>query len=187
MPRMVKGRWMVALMCLVAAAACGGGSATSAAKPGATSSQATQSPAGGSGKVKPGTGARMCDAVTAADLAAAGLKPDLQQPSVGPGDPNPNEGAYCTYTRAYASEGGIELDIFYPADHGVYQTVVGEGSGRGRPSGLSAVDESSLDDQGNPAEISVRRGTLVFALTIPGGSRAHDQLASLATTVLSRT
>jgi hypothetical protein len=167
--------------------ACGGGSTggggSTAAKPAApTSSSGAQSGAGT--RIAPGTGSRMCDALTAADLVAVGLHPELQQPEANPGDP-PGTGAYCLFTRAAGA--GIEFDIFYPADHSVYQTVVAEGGGGSRqPTGLSGIDESLVQDMGKDAGIDVRRGTLVFDISVPSGPRSHDQLVSLAKVVLGR-
>jgi hypothetical protein len=128
----------------------------------------------------------MCRALTTADLTAAGLRPDLQEPMVKPGDP-PDSGAHCVWTKPAVAGGGIEFDIFYPADHGVYQAVVLDGDVTGQPARLSGVDESSIQVFDRAVGISVRRGSLVFAITIPRGPHSHDQLVGLAKTVLGRT
>jgi hypothetical protein len=128
----------------------------------------------------------MCDALTAADLVAVGLHPELQQPQANPGDP-PDSGAYCLFTGAAGADSGIEFDVFYPADHSVYVTVVQEGGGGSRqPTGLSGVDESAIQDMGKATGVDVRRGTLVFDISVPSGPRSHDQLVALAKVVLGR-
>jgi hypothetical protein len=138
------------------------------------------------GGVRPGTGAAMCRALTTADLTAVGLQPTVQRPQANPGDP-PGSGAYCVWTKAAGAAGGIEFDIFYPADHSVYQTVVADGDTSGQPAGLPGIDEGVFQRFDRADGISVRRGGLVFAITIPRGPRSHDQLVSLARAVMSRT
>jgi hypothetical protein len=188
---MVKRCWVVVMSASAALMACGydsaagGGLRTMTPTPVRPVQIAVGSGAGE--RVTSGTGIRMCAALTAADLIAVGLKPENEQPNAVPGDP-PNEGAYCLFSKASASQGGIEFDIFYPADHSIYETVVNEGSTRqGKPSRLPGVDESYLDEPGSTPSITVRRGTLVFSISVPGGPRAHDQLIKLAATVLHRT
>jgi hypothetical protein len=183
--RPVQWSWIVAMAAGAVLTACGGGSAGGSGS--AAEKPAAGATSGAGARIAPGTGARMCDALTAADLGAVGLHPELQQPEANPGDP-PDSGAYCAFTRAAGASDGIEFDIFYPADHSVYQTVVAEvgGTVSRQPTGLAGIDEASIQDMGNGAGISVRRGTLVFAISIPNGARSRDQLVSLATVVLGR-
>jgi hypothetical protein len=187
----VQWNWIVAMAASAVLVACGGGSAggggSTAASP-ATRASSAAAPSIAGARIAPGTSTHMCGALTAADLGAVGLRPELQQPEANPGDP-PDSGAYCSFTRAAGANGGIEFDIFYPADHSVYQTVVAEGGGSvsRQPTGLAGIDEASIQDMGKGAGINVRRGTLVFAISIPSGPRSRDQLVSLATVVLGRT
>jgi len=146
---------------------------------------------GTDGPVSLGTGARMCAALGAEDFRSVGLTPDPALPR----PPNSTEptGAYCTYTKAFPVDGGLELDIFDgesdPA--GVFRTILAEG-GRPAPAGLIGVDESaiSLSDPGRGshrlASLAVRHRRLVFVITIPAGPEAQRQLTSLAKTVLGR-
>jgi hypothetical protein len=170
---MARRNWIVAVAAGAVLIACGGGSAASG---GSTAARASSSgaPSGAGARVAPRTGGRMCDALTAADLVTVGLHPKLQQPEVNPDDP-PDSGAYCLFKGAAGAANGIEFDIFYPADHSVYQTVVAEGGGSvsRQPTGLSGIDESAIQDMSNDAGINVRRGTLVFAITVPSGPRSH--------------
>jgi hypothetical protein len=138
-----------------------------------------------------GTGAKMCEALVAADFKAVGLSPD----PVPPRPPNSTEptGAYCTYTQAFPIRGGIEFDIFDGESDpkGVFQTTLGE-SGPTQPAGLAGVDESVLNlaapgDKGHKmALLVVRHRRLVFVITIPSGPKAKEQLVSLAQVVLGR-
>jgi hypothetical protein len=136
----------------------------------------------------------MCDALTARDLRAAGLRPEREVP-----EPNADgdTGAYCAFTKASGAKGGIEFDIF---DGGqevqeVWETVSAEGAGiepELTPVRLPGADEarigSSLRYESGPrfGAIQVRKGRMVFALSIPAGSRTRDQLVDLATLVLRR-
>ena len=137
-----------------------------------------------------GTGAKMCAALTAADFRAVGLNPD----PVPPRPPNSTEptGAYCTYTKAFPINGGIELDIFDgesdPA--GVVKTILSE-AGPARPAGLAGVDESALSlSQGEKGQtmamLVARHRRLVFAITIPSSPKAKEQLLALAQVALTR-
>jgi hypothetical protein len=137
-----------------------------------------------------GTGPKMCAALTAADFTAVGLNPDPKPPR--PPNSDDPTGAYCTYTKAFPVAGGLELDIFDgesdPA--GVVKTILAEG-GKPRPAGLAGVDESLLSlspgEKGHTlATLVVRHRRLVFAITVPSGPKAKDQLMALGQLVLSR-
>ena len=141
--------------------------------------------------VKLGTGARMCAALTAADFKAVGLSPD----AVAPRPPNSTEpgGAYCTYTKAWVKDGGIEFDMFDAgADaKATVATILGD-AGPAQPGGLSGVEESLLNlsaDAGGTVKhafLVVRDKGLVFTIAIPTGVRAKEQLFALARLVLAR-
>lgn len=138
-----------------------------------------------------GTGAKMCAALVAADFKAVGLNPD----PVAPRPPNSTEpaGAYCTYTKAFPINGGLEFDIFDGESDpvGVVKTMLSE-SGPGRPAGLAGVDESVLNLSGEgekglkTATLVVRHRRLVFGITIPASAKAQQQLFALAEVVLGR-
>jgi hypothetical protein len=137
-----------------------------------------------------GTGAKMCAALTAEDFKAVGLNPDPAPPR--PPNSTERSGAYCTYTKAFPSGGGLEFDIFDgesdPA--GAVKTILGE-SGPPQPAGLSGVDESLLSlspgEKGlTVATLVVRHRRLVFAITIPSSPKAKDQLLALAPLVIAR-
>jgi hypothetical protein len=136
-----------------------------------------------------GTGDTMCAALTAADFTAVGLKPDADARK-----PNSDDktSAYCSYTKAFPVAGGLELDVFDgEADpRGVVKTILAE-SGKPTPAGLAGVDESVFTESpGNKgvtiASLVVRHRRLVFAISVPSSPKAKEQLAALATLVLSR-
>lgn len=142
-------------------------------------------------QVKLGTGGKMCGALTVADFKAVGLSPD----PVAPRPPNSVEpgGAYCTYTKAWVKDGGIEFDIF---DSGAdakntVATILGD-AGPAQPAGLGGVEESLLNlsaDAGGTAKhafLVVRDQSLVFSIAIPTGAHAKEQLFVLARLVLGR-
>jgi hypothetical protein len=141
--------------------------------------------------VKLGTGAKMCAALTAADFKAVGLSPDPAAPR----PPNSTEpgSAYCTYTKAWVKDGGIEFDIF---DAGAdakdtLATILGD-AGPVQPAGLSGVEESLLNlsaDAGGTAKhafLVVRDKGVVFTIAIPSSAKAKEQLFALARLVLDR-
>lgn len=141
-----------------------------------------------------GSGARMCDALTAADLRAAGLRPERERP-----EPNADgdTGAYCAYTAASGAKGGIEFDIFDGGtDVGqVWETVAAEGGGiTGEMTALklAGADEARIGtklrfESGPPfGSVQVRAGRMVFVLTVPAGNRTRQQLVDLAALVLQR-
>src|SRR5262249_34202399 len=125
-----------------------------------------------------GSGAKMCDALTPADLKAAGLQPDAKGPSVNVPEPT---SAYCVYAGKSGATGGIELDVFAAGPDAVdtVKTILSE-SGPMKPAGLPGVDESLIDTEavsGGPkfASLVVRRGGLVFSLSLLSGPKAKDQ------------
>lgn len=97
-------------------------------------------------------------------------------------------GHYCLYTPGrYPIKGGIEFDAFVGADpETTYATVIGE-TGRGVDARLPGADASSitLSDRVTTS-IAVRRGALVFAISLPQSAQAETELRRLAVLVLSR-
>ncbi|HEY8209299.1 MAG TPA: hypothetical protein VIG99_17545 [Myxococcaceae bacterium] len=136
-----------------------------------------------------GSGAKMCEALTVADLKAAGLAPDAKGLSANVPEPT---SAYCVYAGKSGATGGIELDLFDAAGDvkGTWETILGE-MAPPKPAGLPGTDESVIDLEavsGGPkfAVLVARRGNLVFSLSLPAGPKAKDQLFSLAKLVLAR-
>ncbi len=143
--------------------------------------------------VRPGGGAAMCEALTAADLETHGLTSERTTPSTDVQDNGAS--AYCVYAGMSGAMGGIELDIFYPAGPDPKQTEAtanADLSGKLDPAGLAGTDDSQIGlgvRSGGPlfSTITVRRRDLVFALSIPAGPKAREQLLALSRLVLQRT
>lgn len=135
-----------------------------------------------------GSGAKMCGALTPADLKAQGLSPD-PKPIVNSPEPI---SAYCTYAGKSGATGGIELDVFAAgADALDTQKTILEELGGMKPAGYPGVDESLMNLEavsGGPkfAVLVVRRGGLVLTLSLPSGPKAKDQLFALAKLALQR-
>ena len=161
----------------IAIAACGGaasGTAGSSQAPAASQAPGSSAAAGGLD----------CTLLTPADLAAAGIE--------GAGDPTDNAdefGHYCVYAGTSGATGGIEFDVF-PHDDVVsatetYETVIAEGPSGEAPAGVP-FDAASFSVDGDTAYLAVRQGTLVFALSVPGGDEAEAALVGLATLIAQR-
>jgi len=135
---------------------------------------------------------RMATALTAADLQAHGLEPELEQTAVGVEDEGDGVGVYCGWTRASGAQGGIELDLWSVGDPATtFATILANQTGEMRPAGLAGADQSMIglsvrSGFGPFATIAVARGGLVFTLAIPTGQHASDQLMGLASVVLER-
>ncbi|HYV45989.1 MAG TPA: hypothetical protein VFA20_14065 [Myxococcaceae bacterium] len=135
-----------------------------------------------------GSGAKMCDALTPADLKAQGLSPDAKTIV---NVPEPIS-AYCTYAGKSGATGGIEMDVFAAGTDALdtQKTILGELGGM-KPAGYPGVDESLMNLEavsGGPkfAVLVVRKAGLVFTLSLPSAPKAKDQLFALAKLVLSR-
>jgi hypothetical protein len=130
----------------------------------------------------------MSAALTADDLRAQGLTPQRETPEV---NVDAADSIYCSWTDAVGAEGGIELDIWYPAGdpHETFSNATAEAGSRQRAAGLDGADQSLFDSPGPDAVfagITVRARQLVFGLAIPNGPRAPEQLLSLSAIVLER-
>src|SRR5215813_12264039 len=80
--------------------------------------------------IAPKSGAALC-ALAPADFQAAGVS-GAEKPKANVSDAGAS--AYCSYAGKSVATGGIELDVFYPADDGTFQTAVDESSaGAARP------------------------------------------------------
>jgi hypothetical protein len=122
------------------------------------------------------------------ELRWIGLQPTLEEPEV---NVEPGNGVAASWTSDSGAEGGIELDLYSAADGDpatILNTVVKEGEGDGPPvaAQLAGADESYEAKGDRFAWIAARRGPLVFALSIPTGARASEQLAYLGGLILHR-
>jgi len=129
-----------------------------------------------------------------ADFTTAGVA-NAAKPSANVQDGGTS--AYCVYAGKSGATGGIELDVFSPAGASpadikeTYRTAVGESSGGMAPIKIEGADEATWSGHsvsGGPpfATIAVRRGDLVFVLSIPPGKDAQAQLTSLSGLILKR-
>lgn len=97
-------------------------------------------------------------------------------------------GHYCLYTPGrYPIKGGIEFDAFLGPDAEVTFANVAGGTASGVDAKLPGADASTLSLGGAvTTSIVVRRGALVFAISLPQGEWAEAELRRLAALVLSR-
>lgn len=132
--------------------------------------------------------------LTPADFARVGIL-GAAAPTVNVQDGG--QSSYCSYTRKSGAMGGVELDVFDPAGtspadvQATFTTTLGDLQGRVTPATVRGADEArmglAVTSGGGPfAAISVRRGNLVFSLSIPSGPRAASQLTELSELVLRR-
>ena len=102
----------------------------------------------------------------------------------------------CVYAGKSGATGGIELDVFQPGRYEyrrreTFKTSISEGGGPMKPISIAGADEAQWSPNavsGGPpfASITVRRGTLVFSLSIPARANAQEQLTKLSLLILSR-
>lgn len=140
-------------------------------------------------KISPSTGKDMCAALAPADFAKAGVIMD----ATGMQSSDDATNAYCGYK---GKTGEAEFDIFYPAGDnavaaiGTERTIYGEVGGHFQPISVPGTDSAQINlavpGKKPAASIVVRRGLAVFALYIPPGPNARQQLLSLAQTVFGR-
>ena len=139
------------------------------------------------------SGAAMC-VLTAADFAAAGVQ-TLPKPTANVQDGGAS--VYCAYTKNSGAFGGVELDVFNPAGANTadaketLKTATSEGHPAPTPIAIAGADEAlwspKMASGSIPfATIAVRRGTLVFVLSIPEHKDSKAQLTALASLVLQR-
>jgi hypothetical protein len=141
------------------------------------------------------SGAKMC-VLTQADFQSYGTtvvsKPSIHVDQDG-------ENVYCVYRGLSGAKGGIELDVFYPAGDNpadveqTLKTVLDSDPGaRYTPEGVPAADESvyslAVPQPGYPpfAANAVRRGDLVFTISLPSSPQAKEELLKLSELVLER-
>jgi hypothetical protein len=105
--------------------------------------------------------------------------------------------AYCVYTGKSAATGGIELDVFSPAGatpgdiKETFKTATDELGAALTPIRIEGADEARWAAHavsGGPpfATIAVRRGDIVFVLSIPAHKDAQAQLTMLSGLILKR-
>jgi hypothetical protein len=141
-----------------------------------------------------GSGEQMC-VLAPADFHAVGLV--VNKPQVGVDDGG--NSAYCTYRGLSGAKGGVELDVFYSAGassadiDNTWRAILGSNPGAAyQHEGLQGVDESvyslSIPQPGYPnfAANAVRRGDLVFAISMPSTPKTKDALDKLSAVVLER-
>ena len=139
------------------------------------------------------SGEALC-VLTPSDFTTAGVA-NAAKPSANVQDGGSS--AYCAYAGKSAATGGIELDVFSPAGASpadikeTYRVAIGESSGDLAPLKIQGADEARWSGRavsGGPpfATIAVRRGDLVFVLSIPASKDAQAQLTSLSGFVLKR-
>ena len=142
------------------------------------------------------SGTALC-VLTQADFARAGLHVNVK-PSV---NLDGTANAYCTYSGRSGATGGIELDVFFPAGtspdevtNTVNAVLGSDGPAQAKlyvKENLRGTDESlvalKLQSNGPPfASNMVRKGDLVFTLSLPSGPNAAKQLMQLSKLVLAR-
>lgn len=145
--------------------------------------------------VPKGSGATMC-VLTPADFAAAGVS-GTSHPSANVDDGG--NGVYCVYRGKSGATGGVELDVFYPAGTAAtdveqtFKTVLASDPGaRYDDESVPGSSESSysvkIPQSGHPdfAANAVRRGDLVFSISLSTGPNARAQLLALSRLVLAR-
>jgi hypothetical protein len=137
--------------------------------------------------IAPKSGAAMC-ALAPADFQSAGVE-KAEKPKANVSDAGAS--VYCSYAGKSVATGGIELDVFYPAEEDTFKTAVGEGGSPMKPIKIPGTDEAVWSDNaksGGPpfALIAVRKGKLVFLLGFPTSKNAQTQLTKLAELVLKK-
>jgi hypothetical protein len=178
-PRLAAWLGVVAAVLVVA---CGGSAAPA---------PASGSPPATGATLAAGSGASMCDALTADDFKAQGLRPDRARPDANVQDRGAS--AYCVYAGRSSATGGLELDVFYPVDDpaATMDEVMGEFGPNAAAASLAGADAVRIATSvrsGGPlfGVIAVQRGNLVFILGVPTSSKVRDQLTALSTTALHR-
>jgi len=142
--------------------------------------------------VAPKSGAAMC-VLTPADFQTVSIT-NAAKPSANVQDAGAS--VYCVYAGKSGATGGIELDVFNPAGTNAadaketFKTSIAEG-GSMKQISIAGADEAQWSPNavsGGPpfASITVRRGTLVFSVSIPARANAQEQLTKLALLILSR-
>lgn len=109
------------------------------------------------------------------------------------------ENVYCVYRGTSGATGGVELDVFYPAGatpdgvQNTFKAVLGSDPGaKYENEAVPGTDESvvslSIPQPGHfPfAANAVRRGALVFSISLPSSPLSTTELSRLSEIVLGR-
>jgi len=138
--------------------------------------------------VAPSSGKGLCSALTPADFKKVGIPVSRLQSANLDNDAS----AYCIYD---SKAGKIEFDIFDPSGDttedakNAQRAALAAIGGKFNPVHLAGADDaqsnSTHPNQGS-ATIAVRKGRIVFDIGIPAGTKAEQQLQTLAQIVLSR-
>lgn len=144
--------------------------------------------------VAKGSGPQMC-VLTQHDFQSLGITVE-SKPTVNLDENGAN--AYCVYRGKSGATGGVELDVFYPAGSNAeeiantWKATLGSDPGaQYEPERIPRVDESvyslEVPQPGHPAFAAnaVRRGDLIFTISLPSGPNAKNQLLRLSQIVLS--
>ena len=147
------------------------------------------------GTVSKGSGAAMC-VLTPADFSAAGVS-GTSRPSANVDDGG--NSVYCVYRGKSGATGGVELDVFDPAGTAAtdveqtFKTVLASDPGaryesEAVPGSSESMYSVKIPQSGHPdfAANAVRRGDLVFSISLPSGPNAQAQLLRLSRLVLQR-
>jgi hypothetical protein len=146
--------------------------------------------------VQKGSGAKMC-VLTQADFKPYGTlvwsKPQIHV------DAGSENNVYCTYRGPSGAMGGVELDVFYPAGTSAddvaqtFKTVLASDPGsKYLPEHVAGADASMYSlEVPSPGHFSfaanaVRRGDLVFSISLPSSPLSKLELLKLSQIVLSR-
>jgi hypothetical protein len=149
----------------------------------------------GAAPVQKASGAKMC-VLTQADFRPFGTlvwsKPVVNAEQGG-------ENVYCVYRGKSGATGGVELDVFYPAGENAADveqtfktTLNSDPGGHYLPERVQGADESEyaldIPQSGSfPfAANVVRRGGLVFSISLPSSPMSKIELLKLSEIVLSR-
>ncbi len=147
-----------------------------------------------SASIAKGSGAQMC-VLTQHDFQTFGVAVDTK-PTVNL-DEN-GASAYCVYRGKSGATGGVELDVFYPAGSNAediantWKATLGSDPGAQYepehvPGARESVYSLSVPQPGHPAFAAnaVRRGDLIFTLSLPASPAAKNELLRLSEIVLS--
>jgi hypothetical protein len=138
--------------------------------------------------ISPKSGEKMC-ALTPEDFKAAGVA-NAGKPKANVSDAGAS--AYCVYTGKSGATGGIEFDVFYPAEPDTFKTATSESSIKLESIKVPGADEAvwaagpQVGGMPPVATITVRRKNLVFGLSFPPGKNPKEQLLKLTDMVLKR-
>ena len=147
------------------------------------------------GAVPKASGAKMC-VLARDDFAALGIT-GTSEPTVNVDDGG--NSAYCVYRGKSGATGGVELDVFYPAGAAAtdveqtFKTVLASDPGarydaESVPGSSESMYSLQIPQSGHPdfAANAVRRGDLVFSVSLPSSANAKSQLQRLSRLVLER-